>query len=99
MDDESEETLWYQPDLDVFLNRWYSNYAEARDALSAEDEFLLPYRRHFYVCQPEVISALGLDPADADWEKIGRDCAQPADSQAYERLREKRAAVVRERRS
>ena len=30
--DDSDD-LWYQPDLDVFLNRWFSNYDEARRSL------------------------------------------------------------------
>ena len=93
---EDADDLWYQPDLDVFLNRWFSNYEEARRSLESEGGFLLPYRRHFYVCQPEAISAMGLDPEDADWELIGRDCARPSDAGAFERLREKRAEVVRQ---
>ena len=93
---EDADELWYQPDLDVFLNRWFSNYEEARRSLESEGGFLMPYRRHFYVCQPEAISALGLDPEDADWELIGRDCARPSDAGAFERLREKRAEFVRQ---
>ena len=96
---EDADDLWYQPDLDVFLNRWFSNYDEARRSLESEGGFLLPYRRHFYVCQPEAISAMGLDPEDADWELIGRDCARPSDAVAFERLREKRAEVVRQSRT
>ena len=99
MNQEGADTLWYQPDLDVFLNRWFSNYEEARRSLESEGGFLLPYRRHFYVCQPEAISALGLDPEDADWELIGRDCARPSDAGAFERLREKREEFVRQSRT
>ena len=88
--------LWYQTSLDVFLNRWFSNHGEARSALESEGGFLLPYQNHFYVCKPNVIQALGLDPADPDWEKIGHDCARPDDEQAYQRLREKREKVVRD---
>lgn len=95
MSNEDAGKLWYQPDLDVFLNRWFSSYEEARRSLEAEGGYLLPYRRQYFVCEAEVISALGLDPEDPDWERVGRDCARPADAQAYERLREKREAVVR----
>ena len=83
----------------MFLNRWFSNYEEARRSLESEGGFLLPYRRHFYVCQPEAISAMGLDPEDPDWELIGRDCARPSDAGAFERLREKRAEVLRQSRT
>ena len=94
MDRDNADELWYQPDLDVYLNRWYANYEEARASRERHGGFLLPYRRHFYVCQPEVVRALGLDPEDSDWERVGFDAARPADAEAFSRLREKREAVV-----
>lgn len=96
MNETNVDTLWYQSDLDVFLNRWYSNYEEARAERESSGGFLLPYKRHFFVCEAEVISAMGLEPNDPDWEKIKRDGAQPVDSEAYQRLREKRAEIVTE---
>ena len=89
------EELWYSPSLDVFLNRWFSNYEEARAARAGGGGFLLPYRRHFFVCEAEVIRALGLDPEDEDWGRVGWDCARPADEAAYARLRERRERVLR----
>ena len=86
--------LWYETNLDVFLNQWFANYDEARASLEHHGGFLLPYRTHFFVCQPDVIAALGLDPEDSDWEKIGYDCARPDDQDAFARLREKREGIV-----
>ena len=94
MTDLDPGKLWYHPHLDVFLNRWYATYEEARGSLDRHGGFLLPYQKHFFICQPEVISALGLDPDDSDWEKIGYDCAQPRDAAAFARLRQKRENVV-----
>jgi len=87
--------LWYQPNLDVFLNLWFANYEEARKALADEGGFLLPYDRHFFVCKADLISAIGLDPSDPDWEKIGFDCARPIDAEAFQRLSKKRERIVR----
>ena len=87
--------LWYQTNLDVFLNHWFANYEEARASLEHRGGFLLPYQTHFFVCQPDVITALGLDPDDSDWKRIGYDCARPQDKDAFARLREKRERVVR----
>lgn len=84
------ETLWYQSNLDVFLNRWFSNYADARKSLGSDGGYLLPYKHHFYVCEEGAIRMMGLDPADPDWEKIGWNCAKPLDEGAYLRLYEKR---------
>jgi len=94
MSDLDPAKLWYHPYLDVYLNRWYANYDEARASLEADGGFLLPYQKHFFVCEPEVISALGVDPNDPDWEKIGHDCARPRDAEAFARLRQKREAVA-----
>lgn len=94
MIDMDADKLRYQPDLDVFLNRWFSNYEDARRSLDGEGGFLLPYKKHFFVCEADVVQAMGLDPDDPDWERIGRDGAKPSDLDAYQRLREKRAQVL-----
>src|SRR5712675_739498 len=94
MIDSDSDKLWYQPNLDVFLNQWFSNYEEARQALDSGGGFLLPYKNHFFVCEADVIQALGLEPDDQDWEKIGRDAAKPRDAEAFQRLRKRRIRVV-----
>jgi hypothetical protein len=96
MDEIDQNTLWYQTNLDIFLNRWFAHYDQARSCLESEGGFLFPYQKHYFVCQPAVVAALGLDPADSDWEKIGRDCVRPEDQAAYERLRRKREQIVRD---
>jgi hypothetical protein len=96
MSNVDADALWYSTSLDVFLNRWFSKYDEARASLLSDGGFLMPYRKHFYVCDAEVIRAMGLDPEDEDWERIGHDCARPADREAYARLREKRERAVRD---
>jgi len=96
MTDLASDKLWYQPNLDVFLNRWFSNYDAARRLLDVEGGFLLPYQKHFFVCDADVIQAMGLEPDDPDWERIGRDGAKPNDKDAYQRLREKRRQVILE---
>jgi hypothetical protein len=93
MNQDEAASLWYQPDLDVFLNRWFASYEEARKSLENESGFLLPYKGQFFVCEAGLIRALGLDSDDPDWERIGWDCVQPLDMQAYQRLHEKREQV------
>ena len=97
MQRSQEPQLWYETNLDIFLNRWYANYDEARAGLEKHGGFLLPYRHHFFVCQADVIQALGLDPQDPDWEMIGHDLARPANADAFERLRQKREEIVKAR--
>jgi hypothetical protein len=94
MIDSDSDKLWYQPNLDVFLNQWFSNYEEARRALDSGGGFLLPYKNHFFVCEADLIQALGLEPDDQDWDKIGRDAARPKDAEAFQRLRKKRVDAV-----
>jgi hypothetical protein len=95
MNKQDTEELWYQPSLDVFLNLWFANYEDARAARETAGGFLLPFKRHFFVCEPGLIKELGLDPNDPDWEKVGWDCARPKDLEAFERLRAQRQKKLR----
>jgi len=86
---------WYGRGMDVFLNRWFARYDEARDALTADGGYLLPFRHHFFLCTAEAIRTLGLDPDDPDWLRIRFDGARPADSDAWQRLRNQRLTAIR----
>lgn len=79
-----------------FRNRWFSSYEAARKSLESEGGFLLPYEKHFFVCEADVIKAMGLEPDDPDWEKIGHDCVKPQDKDAYQRLFDQQVCVVRD---
>ncbi len=94
MTDSKPAELWYETNLDVFLNRWFANYEDARRDLEVHGGFLLPYRHHFFVCKAEVVKALGLDPDDQDWVRIDFDCARPKDADAFARLRGARERVA-----
>jgi len=70
-----------------FINLWYRTYAEARAMLDGETRrFLFPYRSQFFVCEAGLIETAGVDPFDADWDRMGRDWVKPADEAARERL-------------
>jgi hypothetical protein len=84
----------YAPGMSVLLNRWFAHYADARASLAEQGGYLLPFDRQFFICEAEGIRVLGLDPADPDWERIGRDWVQPKDKAAWQRLRAKRAQVL-----
>jgi hypothetical protein len=77
----------YVPTMDVFLNRWFRTYEEARRYLDTEGGFLFPYGEQYFVTEEVAIRELGLDPADPDWGRIGRDWVHPVDRAAWERLR------------
>ena len=94
MQEADDDEIWYQSNMAVFLNRWFSNYADARKSLEEEGGFLLPYKHHFFVCEAGAIRALGLDSDDPDWERVGWDCVKPAEQQALQRLQEKRMKVL-----
>jgi hypothetical protein len=86
--DEAE--LMYHRRQDVLLNHWFAHYHQAKTALEALEGFLFPYRHHFYICEAEGVRILGLDPEDPDWAAIGWNWVEPADREAWERLRRKR---------
>ena len=90
MKSEDPRTMMYVPSMDVFVNRWFRTYEEARASLEAEGGYLFPYKSQFFVTESEAIRELGLDPADPDWQKIEWDWARPRDKAAWDRLMEKR---------
>lgn len=71
------------------LNHWCRSYEEARGIHQQVGGYLLPYRHQYFVCRPEHIEAIGMDPGDGDWEKLGFDWIEPKDRQAHNRLRHK----------
>lgn len=83
----------YVPRMDAVLNRWFTSYEEARAFLENEGGYLLPYKRQFFITEGEGIRELGLDPNDPDWALIGWDWVQPKDSDAWERLNQKRQTM------
>lgn len=85
----------YERGLEALLNRWFASYEDARASLAEQGGFLLPFDRQFFICEAEGIKALGLNPDDPDWERIGFDWAQPRDPEAWQRLKDKREEVRR----
>lgn len=81
--------MWI-PQMDVFLNHWFTRYEDARAYLQHHGGYLLPYGFQYFVTPAGGVRALGLDPNDPDWQRIGFDWARPADLEAWERLRLKR---------
>jgi len=72
-----------------FLNKWFTNYAEAKTHQQSAGGYLLPYKKHFFICDTNYIKQLGFDPNDADWQLISRDWVQPKDKIAWQRLYKK----------
>ena len=83
----------YVEKMDLFVNRWFAKYEQARASLEKEGGYLFPYKSQFFITEREAIRELGLDPDDSDWELIGWDWARPHDTAAWERLKKKRAST------
>ena len=79
-------TLLYPGSDAPYPNHWFARYDEARAQLDAHGGWLLGYREQFVVVEAPFIEALGLDPGDPDWARIGRDWARPLDRAARGRL-------------
>lgn len=84
----------YEAGMDVLLNRWFASYGDARASLGGRPGFLLPFDRQFFICEEEGILLLGIDPGDPDWERIGWDWVEPADREAWTRLKKKRELAL-----
>lgn len=69
---------------------WFSSEEEARDHHQAcPGTFLVPYRKHFFVCDMNYINALGIFENDSDLQKVGRDWTSPKNEEAWARMLEK----------
>ena len=75
------------------LKHWFASYAQARDALLAHGGWLFPFRRQFFICERTFLRALGVDATDPDWQRIGFNWVEPADSAARARLESKLIAL------
>jgi hypothetical protein len=75
-----------EPSGAAYLNRWFARYDDARASLESEGGYLFPFRHQFFICEPGFLEARGIDPADPDWERIGRDWVRPIDEEARGRL-------------
>ncbi len=79
-------TLLHVGEGGAYWNIWSADYAEASRIREEHGGYLLAYRRHFLIVERYYIEALGLDPDDPDWERIGRDWVRPRDPSARRRL-------------
>jgi hypothetical protein len=79
-------TILYPPRGAAYWNIWSASYAEAKSLREQTGRYLLAYRKHYFIVETYFIESLGLDPADPDWERIGRDWVRPADLAARSRL-------------
>jgi hypothetical protein len=79
-------TLLYPSSCSGHYNIWSASYDEAKEIRAAHGGFLLVYRHQFLVVDEAYIDSMGLDPADPDWARIGRDWARPGDLAARARL-------------
>ena len=70
-----------------FLNQWFANYLEAKSYLSTQPtSFLLPYKKHFVVCEADCIAYMGFDLQDNNWTLIHHNWVEPIDYHAWEAL-------------
>jgi hypothetical protein len=80
----------------TFLNLWYRTYAEAREVLTTDPKrYLFPHRHQFVVCEGQLLEDQGINTADPDWERIGRDWVKPLDAKAHARLSVRLRRVVK----
>ena len=67
-------------------NVWCASYEEAKTIREESDGFLFPYRRQFFVAERYFVEALGLDPDDEAFTRMGRDWVRPKDRGAWSSL-------------
>jgi len=74
------------PGANAHWNIWSASYDEARAIRAEHGGYLLAYQRHFFIVDRYYLETLGLDPDDADWDRMGRDWVHPREPAARARL-------------
>lgn len=64
---------------------WFSTKEEALEHLR-DEQYLLPYRTQYFICDTNYLNALGLEADNKDLLKVGRDFSVPKDQAAWKRL-------------
>jgi hypothetical protein len=77
----------------ILLNRWFASYPEAAESLRRDGGYLFPFREQFFITEAGFITALGVDPADPDWARMGFNWVEPLDPAARSRLEQKLLAL------
>lgn len=73
----------------AFLNHWFTNHEEAKSFRESNGGYLFPYKSHCLVAEEGMVEALGVEPKDPDWERIGFDWVEPQCPHAWHRLKTK----------
>jgi hypothetical protein len=84
---DSEEFV--APFSSAHWNVWYSSYEESKMHLQDHGGYLLPYQKHFFVCDENYIKSLGIAIDDPDLQKVGFNWVEPKDPNAWSSLRVK----------
>lgn len=90
----AEAPPFHTPRMESLVNRWFTSHNEAAASRAAEGGWLLAFGRQFVVTEAEGVRALGLDPDDPDWARVGFDLAVPRDRAAFARLCARRRAAL-----
>ncbi|AKV04037.1 hypothetical protein AKJ09_10700 [Labilithrix luteola] len=83
---EGAGTLFSPPRCHGFLNAWFSDVHEARALLMDQTQFLLAYKRHYFVVGTAYLVELGLDPGAREWIELRHDWTHEPGTDARRRL-------------
>jgi hypothetical protein len=88
-DGQNFGTLLHGPGAAGHWNIWSASYEEAKSIRAEHGGYLLPYKHQFMIVDRHYIESLGLDPDDANWERMGKDWVAPYSLEARAVLCEK----------
>ena len=77
---------WLYTGGGAYWNIWCASHDEAAAIRADHGGYLLAWRHQLLVVDRDYVTALGLDPDDPDWDRMGRDWVRPADPAARARL-------------
>lgn len=84
-----DRDMFYRPAAPIYVHRWFSSYAEARDFHEKNGGYLLYAWNDKLVCGTDYLHILGLDQLAAEWKAIAGDAVRPACASSWQRIKDK----------
>ena len=87
-DSFDESDIFNPPNWSAQWKTWFASSEEARNNLKPEN-YLIPYRKQFFICELDYLKSLGIESDDPNLKKVGNDWSMPIDLDSWEALKRK----------
>lgn len=85
-DDYEVSDVFNPPRWSAQWKNWFNTREEALEHFNSRENYLIPFRKQFFICDENYIKALGIEMDDDDLNAVGNDWTNPQDVKSWGRL-------------